>query len=107
MYTSTIPHHVRQMTRQIQDDEFMIDNRSTGVNGSTQKRDTNPAPTRLVEPETFEASSEFGHCVLPGTQQNIMTMRPTGRCTKYANDNDASRGVRTNKSKVFFKDSKS
>ena len=49
MLESQKPHTVGKMTRHIQDDEIMIDGRSICVDGSTQNRDTNPTPTRLME----------------------------------------------------------
>ena len=58
------PHTVWRTTRQIQDDEIKIDGRSTCADGSTQNRDIDPTTARPVEAETFEESSEFGHCVL-------------------------------------------
>ena len=57
-------HIVRRMARQLQNDETMIDGRTTHLARITQNRDTNPTPTRQMEAETFEESSEFRHCIL-------------------------------------------
>ena len=58
------PYAVQQTTRQMQDDEIMIDGESACAYGSTHSRDTYPTPTRPVKAETFEVSSKFGHCIL-------------------------------------------
>ena len=91
------PYTVRRTKRQLKDDEIKIDGRGTCVDGSIQNRDTGPTTTRPVEAEVFEESSEFGHCILARTQQNITKMRLEGRSCEYTNDDDASRGVRTSR----------
>ena len=64
MLEAQLLHTVQKTPRQIQDVNIMFSGRNTCVDGSTQKRDTNPTPMRLVEAETFDKSSEFGHCIL-------------------------------------------
>ena len=62
-------HTIRQIHGKIQDGEITIEVRSKGMDGSTQHVDTNPTPTRPMEMETSEESSEFRYCVLVRTQQ--------------------------------------
>ena len=62
-------HIIQQIHGKIQDDKITIEGRSKGLDGSTQHIDTNPTPTRPMETETPEESSEFGYCVLVRTQQ--------------------------------------
>ena len=77
------------------------------MNGSTHNRDIDPTETRPVEAVTLEESSEFGHCILARTQQNITKMRTGGRSYEYNNENDASRGARTRRSQFLCKDNTS
>ena len=104
-------HHNRTLYGERQDKDKMttitIDGRSTCVDGSTQNRVTNPTSTWQVEAETFEESIEFRHYILAWTQQDIKLIWLEWRITKYINDSDASRGVRTIRSMVLCKDSKS
>ena len=88
------PHTVQRTKRKLQNYEIKIDGRGTCVDGSNQNRDIDPTRTRPVEAETIEESSEFGHCILARTQQNITKMRPEGRSYEYTNEIDVLRGVR-------------
>ena len=46
-------HTVQRTTRQIQDDEIMVNDRGMCVDGSTHSRETDPTTMQPVEAETF------------------------------------------------------